>query len=55
MKLHFFSINALQPELRSFRKTLAEREGVPVYAIFSNAQLAEMVTNKVLGAWGQAK
>lgn len=35
-------------QLRELRKQLAEREGVPVYAIFSNAQLAEMVTGKTL-------
>ncbi|MCF1182035.1 HRDC domain-containing protein [Marichromatium gracile] len=29
------------------RKTLAEQAGVPVYAIFSNEQMAEMVTRRV--------
>lgn len=29
--------------LRDLRKEIAEREGVPVYAVFTNAQLAEMV------------
>jgi superfamily II DNA helicase RecQ len=33
--------------LRDERKKIAEAEGVPVYAIFTNAQLAEMVTRKV--------
>jgi len=33
--------------LRDERKKIAEAEGVPVYAIFSNAQLAEMVKRKV--------
>lgn len=28
--------------LRALRKTLAEREGQPVFAIFTNAQMAEM-------------
>jgi superfamily II DNA helicase RecQ len=28
--------------LRTLRKTLAETEGVPVYAVFTNEQLAEM-------------
>ena len=30
-------------KLRDFRKQLAEQEAVPVYAIFTNEQLAEMV------------
>ncbi len=29
--------------LRNLRKTLAEREGQPVFAIFTNAQLAAIV------------
>ncbi|SKB01167.1 HRDC domain-containing protein [Prosthecobacter debontii] len=29
--------------LRTLRKTIAEREGTPVFAVFSNAQLAEIV------------
>lgn len=33
-------------ELRSVRKRLADTEGVPVYAIFSNAQLASMVQRR---------
>lgn len=37
----------LYSRLRDVRKTLAEAEGVPIYAIFSNAQLAAMVTSKV--------
>lgn len=32
--------------LRDIRKELAEREGVPVYAVFTNEQIAEMVTKK---------
>ena len=32
--------------LRDIRKELAERDGVPVYAVFTNEQIAEMVTNK---------
>jgi len=38
---------ALFSQLRDERKKIAEREGVPVYTIFSNAQLAEMVQRKV--------
>ncbi len=33
--------------LRSLRKTLAEQEGVPAYALFTNEQLADMVRQKV--------
>ncbi len=32
--------------LRDVRKELAERDGVPVYAVFTNEQIAEMVTKK---------
>ncbi len=32
--------------LREWRKGVAEKEGVPVYVIFSNEQLAEMVRKK---------
>ena len=32
--------------LREWRKRVAEKEGVPVYVIFSNEQLAEMVRKK---------
>ena len=30
-------------QLRDLRKTIAEKEGVPVFAVFTNAQLAQMV------------
>ena len=33
--------------LRDLRRTIAEREGVPVYAVLTNAQLAEMVENRI--------
>lgn len=33
--------------LRDWRKARAEEEGVPVYTIFTNAQLAEIVKKKV--------
>lgn len=33
--------------LRDLRKTLADQEGVPVYTVFTNAHLAEMVKKKV--------
>ena len=38
---------AVYAELRQLRKTLAEQEGVPAYALFTNEQLAEMVTGRV--------
>lgn len=34
-------------QLRELRKQLAEEAGVPVYAVFSNAQLAEMVEKRI--------
>ncbi len=37
---------AVYAELRDLRKTMAEQEGVPVYALFTNEQLAEMVTRR---------
>jgi hypothetical protein len=33
--------------LRDLRKEIAEREGVPVYSVFTNAQIAEMVVRRV--------
>lgn len=33
-------------QLRDCRKQLAESEGVPVFTVFTNAQLASMVTNR---------
>ena len=41
---------AVFAKLRTLRKDLAEKEGVPAYAIFSNDQLAAMVTQKVTTA-----
>ena len=45
---------ALKPEefevfsrLRDWRKTVAEKEGVPVYVVLTNEQLAQMVQKKV--------
>lgn len=38
---------ALYAELRQWRKTAAEQAGVPVYAVFTNEQLAEIVTREV--------
>ena len=39
-------------KLRELRKTIAESEAVPVYTIFTNDQLAEMVTGKVVSKAG---
>jgi superfamily II DNA helicase RecQ len=39
---------AVFAKLRSLRKRIAEQEGVPVYAVFTNEQLAAMVQKKVL-------
>jgi len=33
--------------LRDWRRAVAEKEGVPVYTIFTNEQLAQMVQKKV--------
>ncbi|MBL8470789.1 MAG: HRDC domain-containing protein [Rhodocyclaceae bacterium] len=41
---------AVFAELRNLRKMLAEREGVPAYALFTNEQLAEMVQRRVASA-----
>jgi len=38
---------AVYAKLRSLRKKLAEAEGTPAYLVFTNAQLAEMVTGRV--------
>ena len=38
---------AVYSKLRTLRKDLALKEGVPVYALFTNEQLAAMVTDKV--------
>jgi superfamily II DNA helicase RecQ len=38
--------------LRSLRKRLADQEGVPVYSIFNNKQLALLVTERVSTAAG---
>lgn len=38
---------AVFAKLRTVRKQLAEADGVPPYAVFTNEQLAKMVTEKV--------
>ena len=42
-------------QLRQLRKELAEREGVPVYAVFTNEQMAAMVTGRVASVAGMKK
>lgn len=37
-------------KLRTLRKELAEKEGIPAYAVLTNEQLAEMVQRRVLTA-----
>ncbi|MGD9209457.1 MAG: HRDC domain-containing protein [Desulfobacteraceae bacterium] len=39
---------AIFVKLRNLRKSIAEQEGVPIYAVFTNEQLAVMVQKKVL-------
>ncbi len=41
---------AIFARLRTLRKELAENEGVPAYALFTNEQLAGMVTGRVTNA-----
>lgn len=41
---------AVYAKLRSLRKTLADAEGVPAYALFTNEQMAAMVQNRVATA-----
>lgn len=41
---------ALFAQLRALRKELAEAEGMPAYALFTNDQLAEMVRRRVQSA-----
>lgn len=43
---------AVFAELRDWRKQQAEESGVPVYAIFTNQQLAEMVTLRIVSKTG---
>lgn len=38
---------AVYARLRALRKEIAEGEGVPAYALFTNEQMAEMVTRRV--------
>jgi len=46
---------ALYADLRTWRKSMAEAEGVPVYTVFTNEQLAEIVRRRTdtLAALGE--
>ncbi|MEQ1516416.1 MAG: HRDC domain-containing protein [Usitatibacteraceae bacterium] len=39
---------AVYAKLRALRKALAEKEGVPAYAVFTNEQMAEMVLRRAV-------
>lgn len=41
-------------KLRDLRKELADQEGVPAYAVFTNEQLAAMVVERVMSKTGLA-
>ena len=56
-KVHYKEV--LKPEefevfsrLRDWRKSVAEKEGVPVYVVLTNEQLAQMVQKKVSSKTG---
>jgi len=42
-------------QLREFRKRLAQEEGIPVYTVFTNAQLAEIAKNRIVTKNGMEK
>jgi superfamily II DNA helicase RecQ len=46
---------AIYAQLRNLRKALSEQEGIPAYALFTNEQLAEMVTRRVKSESEMAK
>ena len=39
---------AIFASLREWRKALSDQEGVPVYSVFTNEQLAEIVTRRIV-------
>lgn len=39
---------ALFAKLREFRKRLAQEEGVPIYTVFTNEQLAQIAKNRIV-------
>ena len=41
---------AVYVKLRDLRKTMAESDGIPPYAVFTNEQMAAMVQRRVLSA-----
>ncbi len=46
---------AIFAKLRTLRKSLAERDGLPAYAVFTNDQLAAMVQQQVTTTTGLGK
>jgi superfamily II DNA helicase RecQ len=46
---------AIFAKLRSLRKMLAEKGGVPAYALFTNEQLAELVRRRVVSLSARSK
>jgi superfamily II DNA helicase RecQ len=43
---------AIFSQLRQLRKELAEQEGIPVYAVFTNDHLADMVRQRIVSLAG---
>jgi hypothetical protein len=46
---------SLFAQLREFRKRLSQEEGVPIYTIFTNEQLAEIAKNRIVTKSGLEK
>ena len=46
---------AVFAKLRDLRKTFAEKEAIPAYSVFTNEQLAAMVTEKVSSLAGKER
>jgi superfamily II DNA helicase RecQ len=46
---------ALFAKLREFRKRLAQEEGVPIYTVFTNEQLAQIAKNRIVTKSGLEK
>lgn len=46
---------ALFAQLREFRKRLSQEEGVPIYTIFTNEQLAQIAKNRIVTKSGLEK
>lgn len=46
---------ALFTKLKEFRKRLAQEQGVPIYTIFTNEQLAQIARNRIVSKSGLKK